>query len=191
MRKPSFTVGRSCLLYGGYCFLNNAAIAAQWFRDHGARRVAVLDIDFHHGNGTQDIFCEREDVLYLSLYGDPREAFPHFSGYLEETGQGAGEGTTFNRPMLPGTRFEAWCNTLKEALEKLDQFGAETIVVSLGVGTFEQDPISFFKLKSDDFLTTGKLIAELQRPTLCVMEGGYDIEELGINTVNVLQGFEG
>ena len=147
-------------MYGGYCFLNNAAIAAQWFRDHGARRVAVLDIDFHHGNGTQDIFYEHEDVLYLSLYGDPREAFPHFSGYLEETGQGAGEGTTFNRPMLPGTRFEAWCNTLKEALEKLDQFGAETIVVSLGVGTFEQDPISFFKLKSDDFLTIGKLIAE-------------------------------
>ena len=72
-------------MYGGYCFLNNAAIAAQWFRDHGARRVAVLDIDFHHGNGTQDIFYERENVLYLSLYGDPREAFPHFSGYLEET----------------------------------------------------------------------------------------------------------
>ena len=121
----------------------------------------------------------------------PARPSPHFSGYLEETGQGAGEGPTFNRPMLPGTRFEAWCNTLKEALEKLGQFGAETIVVSLGVGTFEQDPISFFKLKSDDFLTTGKLIAELQRPTLFVMEGGYDIEELGINTVNVLQGFEG
>jgi acetoin utilization deacetylase AcuC-like enzyme len=178
-------------MFGGYCFLNNAAIAAQWFRDNGIDRVSILDVDFHHGNGTQDIFYEREDVLYLSLHGDPRDAFPHFSGYPEETGQNAGEGATFNWPMPPGTQFKKWCDCLKESLAKIDQFGAGVIVVSLGVDTFEKDPISFFKLKSEDFLSIGKLIAELQRPTLFVMEGGYDINELGINVVNVLQAFEG
>ena len=178
-------------MFGGYCFLNNAAIAAQWFRDNGIDRVTILDVDFHHGNGTQDIFYEREDVLYLSLHGDPCDAFPHFSGYPEETGQGAGEGATFNWPLSPGTQFKTWCDKLKQSLAKIDQFGAEVVVVSLGVDTFEKDPISFFKLKSDDFLSIGKLISDLQRPTLFVMEGGYDINELGINVVNVLQAFDG
>ncbi len=178
-------------MFGGYCFLNNAAIAAQWFRDNGIERVAILDVDFHHGNGTQDIFYKREDVLYLSLHGDPRDAFPHFTGYPEETGQDAGTGTTYNCPLPPGTQFKTWCDKLKESLTKIDQFGAEVLVVSLGVDTFEKDPISFFKLKSDDFLSIGKLIADLNIPTLFVMEGGYDIKELGINVVNVLQAFEG
>jgi len=178
-------------MFGGYCFLNNAAIATQWFRDNGVERVSILDIDFHHGNGTQDIFYKREDVLYLSLHGDPRDAFPHFTGYPEETGQDAGTGTTYNCPLPPGTQFKTWCDKLKESLTKIDQFGAEVLVVSLGVDTFEKDPISFFKLKSDDFLSIGKLIADLNIPTLFVMEGGYDIKELGINVVNVLQAFEG
>jgi len=178
-------------MFGGYCFLNNAAIAAQWFLDNGINRVSILDIDFHHGNGTQDIFYEREDVLYLSLHGNPCDAFPHFSGYQEETGRGAGAGATFNWPLSPGTQFKTWCNRLKQGLAKIDQFGAEVVVVSLGVDTFEKDPISFFKLKSDDFLSIGKLISDLQRPTLFVMEGGYDINELGINVVNVLQAFDG
>ena len=119
------------------------------------------------------------------------DAFPHFSGYSEETGQGAGEGATFNWPLSPGTQFKTWCDKLKQSLAKIDQFGAEVVVVSLGVDTFEKDPISFFKLKSDDFLSIGKLISDLQRPTLFVMEGGYDINELGINVVNVLQSFDG
>ena len=178
-------------MFGGYCFLNNAAITAQWFRDNGIEKVCILDIDFHHGNGTQDIFYEREDVLYISLHGHPRDAFPHFSGYQEETGHNAGEGTTFNWPMSPGTQFSKWCDCLKESLEKIEIFETEIIVVSLGVDTFEKDPISFFKLKSGDFLSIGKLIAELELPTLFVMEGGYDIKELGVNVVNVLQGFEG
>ena len=177
-------------MFGGYCFLNNAAIAAQWFRDNGIDRVAILDIDFHHGNGTQDIFYQRDDVLYLSLHGDPRDAFPHFSGYQEETGQNTGEGTTYNWPLPPGTQFNKWCDCLKESLAKIDQFEAEVIIVSLGVDTFEKDPISFFKLKSEDFLTIGKLISDLKLTTLFVMEGGYDIKELGVNAVNVLQGFE-
>ena len=177
-------------MYGGYCFMNNAAIAAQWFIDNGVKLVSILDIDFHHGNGTQDIFYEREDVLYLSIHGDPREAFPYFSGYFEETGKAEGLGKTYNYPMPPGTRFKSWCNKLEHSLEKISQFGTGVLVVSLGVDTFEKDPISFFKLKSDDFLRIGKLISNLGIPTLFVMEGGYDIEELGINVVNVLQSFD-
>jgi len=177
-------------MFGGYCFLNNAAISAQWFRDNGIEKVSILDIDFHHGNGTQDIFYERGDVLYISLHGHPRDAFPHFSGYKDETGYNEGEGTTFNWPMSADTRFGKWSDYLKESLEIIEKFDSEIIVVSLGVDTFEKDPISFFKLESDDFLSIGKLIAELDKSTHFVMEGGYDIEELGVNVVNVLQGFE-
>jgi acetoin utilization deacetylase AcuC-like enzyme len=188
-RPPGHHAARD--MYGGYCFLNNAAIAAQYFVDHGASRVAVLDVDFHHGNGTQDIFYERGDVVYLSLHGDPLDAFPHFLGYAEETGQGEGTGCNFNYPMKPGTDFEKWGIALDDALVNIRKFGAEAIVVSLGVDTFETDPISFFKLKSEDFTTYGGAIASLGLATHFVMEGGYDIDEIGLNTVNVLQGFEG
>lgn len=178
-------------MYGGYCFLNNAAIAAQHLRGKGAGRVAVLDVDFHHGNGTQDIFYERDDVLFISLHGDPMDAFPHFLGHADETGSGAGEGFNLNYPMPPGTSFKAWRKALLESLERIAGFAPDALVVSLGVDTFENDPISFFKLKSDDFLTLGADIADAGLPTLFVMEGGYDVEEIGINVVNVLQGFEG
>ena len=177
-------------LFGGYCFINNAAIAAQAFIDQGASRVAVLDVDFHHGNGTQAIFYNRSDVLFLSLHGDPKDAFPHFLGYADETGVGEGEGFNVNYPMGPGTGFASWSEALQDALKKIKSYGAEALVISLGVDTFENDPISFFKLKSDDFKTYGGLIASLRIPTLFVMEGGYAVEEIGINAVNVLQGFE-
>jgi len=177
-------------MYGGYCFLNNAAIAAQFQIDSGAKRVAVLDVDFHHGNGTQDIFYDRGDVMYLSLHGDPLDAFPHFLGYADETGQGDGEGCNLNYPMKPGTGFDKWRAALDDALDNIRIFGAEILVVSLGVDTFENDPISFFKLTSDDFFTYGRSISRLGIPTHFVMEGGYDIDEIGLNTVNVLQGFE-
>ena len=178
-------------MYGGYCFLNNAAIAAQVMRDSGKERVAVLDVDFHHGNGTQDIFYGRDDVLFLSLHGDPMDAFPHFLGHADEVGRGAGTGFTKNYPMPPGTTFETWRAALGDALERVAAFAPDALIISLGVDTFETDPISFFKLKSEDFTTYGADIAALALPTLFVMEGGYDIAEIGINTVNVLTGFEG
>ncbi|MDJ0958613.1 MAG: histone deacetylase family protein [Arenicellales bacterium] len=187
-RPPGHHAARD--MFGGYCFLNNAAIAAQYFIDHGKSRVAVLDVDFHHGNGTQDIFYDRNDVMYLSLHGDPRDAFPYFLGYADETGKGGGEGYNFNYPMKPGTAFDEWVEALNDALQNIRTFGPDILIVSLGVDTFETDPISFFKLKSDDFLTYGASIARLKLPTLFVMEGGYDINEIGRNTVNVLQGFE-
>ena len=177
-------------MYGGYCFLNNAAIAAQYLRDHGAVRVAILDIDFHHGNGTQDIFYQRDDVLFCSLHGDPEDAFPHFLGYADETGSGPGAGFNRNYPMPPGTPFEQWQEALADALARMVEFSPQYLVVSLGVDAFENDPISFFKLTSADFLTTGEMIGELDIPTLFVMEGGYDVDEVGVNVVNVLDCFE-
>jgi acetoin utilization deacetylase AcuC-like enzyme len=187
-RPPGHHAARD--LYGGYCFLNNAAIAAQWLRDQGAARVAILDVDFHHGNGTQDIFYERSDVLFVSLHGDPREAFPYFMGYADETGAGAGAGHTLNIPMPRGTSFPVWGAALREGLQRIGHFAPDFLVVSLGLDTFERDPISFFKLSSADFLTTGALIGALQIPTLFVLEGGYAVEEIGINAVNVLAACE-
>ena len=177
--------------YGGYCFINNAAVCAQAFLDQGASRVAVLDVDFHHGNGTQAIFYHRDDVQFVSLHGDPREAFPHFLGYADETGAGPGEGFNHNYPLGPGTAYDTWGEALRHACNRIREYGPDALVVSLGVDTFEHDPISFFRLTSDDFRRYGTTIAALDLPTLFIMEGGYAVEEIGINTVNVLIGFEG
>ncbi|MFN0263554.1 histone deacetylase family protein [Tepidamorphus sp. 3E244] len=176
-------------MFGGYCFLNNAAVAAQMFIDAGAERAAVLDIDFHHGNGTQDIFYERGDVFFASLHGQPEDAFPHFLGYADETGQGAGEGANANFPMPPGTAYDVWSQALDRALDAIRNHGTEALVVSLGTDAFKNDPISFFKLESDDFTDCGRRIAGLGIPAMFVMEGGYAIEAVGINAVNVLEGF--
>jgi len=176
--------------FGGYCFINNAAVAAQHVLDKGFERVAVLDVDFHHGNGTQAIFYNRSDVLFLSLHGDPMHAFPHFLGHADEVGLGEGEGFNLNYPMPAGTPFSKWNKALEAALSQISKFGADVLIVSLGVDTFERDPISFFKLASDDFIKMGASISSLNLPTLFVMEGGYAVEEIGINTVNVLMGFE-
>lgn len=178
-------------MYGGYCFLNNASIAAQMFINQGAKRVAILDVDFHHGNGTQDIFYRRSDVLFVSLHGEPLDAYPYFLGYADETGEGKGEGFNVNYPMPRGTNYARWGKALESACKRIKSYGAEALVVSLGVDTYKDDPISFFKLTSSDFKTYGARIAKLRLPTLFIMEGGYAIEDIGINTVNVLEGFEG
>jgi acetoin utilization deacetylase AcuC-like enzyme len=178
-------------MFGGYCFLNNAAIAAQHLRANGAGKLAILDVDFHHGNGTQDIFAARSDILFASLHGRPEEAFPYFSGHADETGIGPGEGATLNLPLPPGTDWPTYTEALDQALRAIQRFHAETLVVSLGTDTFERDPISFFKLKSNDFTRMGQQLATLNLPTLFIMEGGYAVEEIGINTVNLLTGFQG
>jgi acetoin utilization deacetylase AcuC-like enzyme len=177
-------------MYGGYCFLNNAAIAAQHLRANGAGTIAILDVDFHHGNGTQDIFAARSDIFFASIHGRPEEAFPYFSGHADEIGTGPGEGATLNLPLPPGTDWPAYAEALGQAMRAIQRSQAETLVVSLGTDTFERDPISFFKLKADDFTRMGQTLATLDLPTLFVMEGGYAVEEIGINTVNVLTGFE-
>jgi acetoin utilization deacetylase AcuC-like enzyme len=188
-RPPGHHAARD--LFGGYCFLNNAAIAAQYLRDQGAVRVAIVDVDFHHGNGTQDIFYDRDDVLFVSLHGEPQNNFPYFSGYAEEVGVGAGAGFTLNLPLPDGTAFLAWRAALEQGLNRVEQFRADALIVSLGVDTFEKDPISSFRLKSEDYRSYGRMLATARLPTLFVMEGGYAVEEIGINAVNVLEGFEG
>lgn len=188
-RPPGHHAARD--YYGGYCFLNNAAIAAQAFRDGGAGKVAVLDVDYHHGNGTQSIFYDRGDVFFASIHGDPRQEFPYFLGYADETGAGDGEGCTANYPLAWGSGMELWSEALDDACGKIAGFGAEALVVSLGVDTFKDDPISRFRLESGDYPAVGARLARLGLPTLFVMEGGYAVEEIGINAVGVLQGFEG
>ena len=178
-------------LYGGYCFLNNAAIAAQYLIDGGVERIAILDVDYHHGNGTQAIFYDRADVLFLSLHGDPRQEYPFFLGWADERGAGAGEGFNINYPLPWGTGFAAWAEALEDACARVADHAPDILLVSLGVDTFKEDPISKFRLESEDFTAYGRRIARLGLPTLFVMEGGYAVEEIGINTVNVLHGFEG
>ncbi|WP_068116551.1 histone deacetylase family protein [Tropicimonas marinistellae] len=176
--------------FGGYCFLNNAAIAAEHALSRGKARIAILDVDFHHGNGTQNIFYGRDDVLFLSVHGDPLQAFPYFLGHAEETGTAAGEGFTQNYPLPPGATYELWCAALQEALERVSAFAPDLLIVSLGVDTYERDPISFFKLTHDDFFDYGRRIGSLGLPTVYLMEGGYAVDEIGINTTNVLFGHQ-
>lgn len=187
-RPPGHHANRD--LGGGYCYLNNAAIAAQAFRDAGAPRVAVLDVDYHHGNGTQAVFYDRADVLFVSLHGDPHTEFPYYLGYADETGVGAGEGFNLNLPMPAGTNWGTYRPALAQAGRRISDFAPDALVVSLGVDTFKSDPISQFKLENDDYLRMGEAIADLGLPTLFVMEGGYAVEDIGVNTVNVLTGFE-
>ena len=177
-------------LMGGYCYLNNAAIAAQAFLDQGRKKVAILDVDYHHGNGTQSIFYERNDVLFTSIHGHPEAEFPFFLGYEDELGEGPGAGFNFNYPLAAGSAWERWSAALELACGEIEGYDADVLVVSLGVDTFKNDPISQFKLDSPDYLRMGERIARLGKPTLFVMEGGYAVEEIGINAVNVLEGFE-
>jgi len=184
-RPPGHHAGPD--FFGGYCFLNNAAIAAQRLRAGGVAKVAVLDVDYHHGNGTQTIFYDRADVFFASLHGDPRTEYPYYLGHADERGAGAGEGCNLNLPLPRGTDFTRWRAALAEALRAIRAFGAEALVVSLGVDTFEGDPISGFLLQGDDFLRVGEDIAAAGLPTLFVFEGGYAVAEVGRNAVNVLE----
>jgi acetoin utilization deacetylase AcuC-like enzyme len=186
-RPPGHHAGAD--FFGGYCFLNNAALAAQALRDGGAARVAVLDVDYHHGNGTQSIFYERNDVLTVSIHGDPRTEYPFFLGHADEHGAGAGIGFNLNLPLPRGTDFTRWRAALHTGLAAIASFGADALVVSLGVDTFEGDPISGFTLRSADYFEVGEDIAAANLPTVFVFEGGYAVAEVGINTVNVLEGF--
>jgi acetoin utilization deacetylase AcuC-like enzyme len=186
-RPPGHHAGMD--FFGGYCFLNNAALAAQSLRDAGVRRVAVLDVDYHHGNGTQAIFYDRADVFFASIHGDPHTEYPYFLGYADERGEGAGEGCNLNLPLARGSGFAVWREALARALKAIAGFGADALVVSLGVDTFEGDPISGFGLRSADYLAVGEDIAAAGLPTVFVFEGGYAVAEVGINTVNVLEGF--
>jgi acetoin utilization deacetylase AcuC-like enzyme len=186
-RPPGHHAGAD--FFGGYCFLNNAALAAQHLCDNGFDRVAVLDVDYHHGNGTQAIFYDCADVFFTSLHGDPRTEYPFYLGHADETGAGAGEGANLNLPLPSGTAYPEWSDALEVALAAIGRFGAQALVVSLGVDTYASDPISGFALQSDDYLRMGERLAAAGLPTVLVFEGGYAVEAVGLNAVNVVQAF--
>lgn len=188
-RPPGHHAGRD--FFGGYCFLNHAAIAAQALRDSGCARVAILDVDYHHGNGTQDIFYARDDVFFASIHGDPLTEYPFYLGHADETGSGVGVGFNLNLPLAAGSSVAVWFAALDQAIKRIEAFKPDALVVSLGVDTFEGDPISHFKLKTSDYPLMGEQIARLKWPTLFAMEGGYAVAEIGDNVVGVLRGFDG
>jgi len=171
--------------FAGYCYLNNAAIAAQAWADHGAR-VAIVDVDFHHGNGTQQIFYDRDDVLFVSLHADPADEYPFFAGFANERGWGAGEDCTRNFPLPAGTDWDTYGPAYDAALAVVQRFAPDTVIVSLGVDTALEDPDSF-RLVADDYPRIGAGIASLDRPTLVVQEGGYNREIIGRNVTAVLK----
>ena len=174
--------------YGGFCLLNNAAIAARALGRLG--RVAIVDVDFHHGNGTQDIFWEDAEVLYVSLHGDPAGHYPFFTGAADETGGGPGAGTTRNLPLPDGTGDDQYLETLQEAIELVAGFGPATLVVSLGFDTFAGDPLGAFQVTTGGFGRIGAALAGLGRPTVVVQEGGYDLDAIGPLVLEFLTGFE-
>jgi acetoin utilization deacetylase AcuC-like enzyme len=177
--------------YGGYCFINNAALAAQKLLDDGATRVAILDVDYHHGNGTQQIFYQRADVLLVNIHAHPDEEYPYLLGFEDEHGAGPGEGFNVNHPLPWGTEWPAWEAALLAGIQRINAYKPDAVVVSLGVDTYEKDPISQFKLRHEHFTLMGRHIATLNKPTLFVQEGGYAVQEIGINVANVLTGFAG
>ena len=186
-RPPGHHAGRDT--FGGYCYLNNAAIAAQAAVDAG-RRVAILDIDYHHGNGTQDIFYETANPLFVSIHADPVRDYPFYWGHADECGSGPGEGTTLNLPLPHGTTLIPYRAALTQALSKIAGFDAGLLVVSFGADTYIGDPISHFALETADYAVIARDIAALDLPVLIVMEGGYAVEALGANLASFLSGFQ-
>ncbi|HEY5663923.1 MAG TPA: histone deacetylase family protein [Ilumatobacter sp.] len=185
-RPPGHHAARAA--YGGYCFFNNAAVVAQHLVAATGSKVTVLDVDYHHGNGTQQIFYDRADVQMVSLHGDPVRAYPYLSGFRDEIGTGPGRGTTSNRPLPVRTGDDDYLDALTAACGEIAAFGAELLVVSLGLDTYVGDPISDLALTADGFERCGALVGELGLPTVVLQEGGYATDELGENARRWLQG---
>ncbi len=172
---------------GGYCYINNAAVAAQYLSGYG--KVATLDVDFHHGNGTQHIFYKRSDVLTISIHADPTWKFPFFSGFSNEIGVEKGKGYNINYPLQKGTNDRQYDTVLQQALFAIQKFNPQHLVISYGADTHIADPIGGFRLSTDYFTQMGKSVRSLCVPTLIVQEGGYNNEHLGKNVTAFLKGF--
>ena len=187
-RPPGHHAPRAA--FGGYCFFNNAGIAAQAALDAGATRVCVLDVDYHHGNGTQQLFYERGDVLFVSLHADPDRAFPYFTGWPDEAGSGRGAGCTHNHLLDAGCTDAAYLATLERALQDVAAFDSDVLVVSLGVDTVGTDPIGDLGVTPAMYEPAGRLVGALGTPTIVLQEGGYDLEVIGPCVAGFLAGVE-
>ena len=184
-RPPGHHAGKDYA--GGYCFINNASVAANWLSSKG--KVALLDIDYHCGNGTQDIFYDRADVLTVSIHADPNFEYPHFAGYASETGSGAGFGFHKNIPLEKGTENARYLSALDEALSLIDSFAPGYLVVSAGMDIYTDDPLGTIRVTTEGIREIGKRISALDLPTVIVMEGGYKNEVLGKNITSFLGEF--
>jgi len=184
-RPPGHHASRD--LFGGYCYFNNAAVAATRFEGRG--KLAILDIDFHHGNGTQAMFYRDPNVLFISIHGDPATFYPYFSGYASERGAGEGEGFTMNLPLPTGTDGQEYVGVLERVvIPALRTFNPAALIVSAGFDTYRDDPIGRFTLDTDDFARVGSVLGRLALPTVVVQEGGYRVDALGRNVVSFLRG---
>lgn len=176
-------------VFGGFCYFNSAAVAAHYLSTHG--RVAVIDLDYHHGNGIQDIFYSRSDVLTVSLHGHPRFSYPYFSGYAQEKGEGPGKGFNINYPLpevLDGTKYR---KVLEKAVIRVRRFKPDFLIIALGLDPAKGDPTGSWSLTAGDFEENGRILAVLSLPTLVVQEGGYRVRSLGINARNFFHGLTG
>ena len=172
-------------MYGGFCYLNNAAIAAQWLAGQG-RRVAILDVDYHHGNGTQAIFYTRPGIFFCSIHADPLDEYPYYWGYADERGAGPGLGTTLNLPLPLGCDEAGYWPALQTACAAIAAFAADVLVISLGVDTFVGDPAGGFRLHTGSYGRMAREIAALRLPALIIQEGGYRLDALGENVAAFL-----
>jgi len=185
-RPPGHHAGKDYA--GGYCFINNASVAANWLSQKG--KVTLLDVDYHCGNGTQDIFYDRADVLTISIHADPNFEYPHFAGYLNETGTGTGLGFHKNFPLEKGTDNASYLSALEEALSLIRRFGPQYLVVSAGMDIYAEDPLGTTKVTTEGIAQIGRQISAVGLPTVIVMEGGYNNEALGRNVVSFLGEFK-
>jgi acetoin utilization deacetylase AcuC-like enzyme len=174
-------------LAAGFCFFNNSAIAAEIMTRKG-KRVAILDIDVHHGNGTEAIFYDRADVLTVSIHAHPKRFYPFFWGYEDERGRGAGEGFNLNLPRERGLEITGYLEALETALQSIADFGADHLVIACGLDIAIDDPFKGFAIRTEDFAMIGKRIAQLKLPSVIVQEGGYPSESLGANLASFLTG---
>lgn len=186
-RPPGHHAGADYM--GGYCYLNNAAIAARHAQARGLPRVAVLDVDYHHGNGTQDIFYDDSDVLFVSIHADPATDYPYYWGHPDERGAGEGLGANLNLTLPRGTDWARYAPALDAARAAIVAARSDLLVLSFGADTFAGDPISGFALQREDFTRMAGAIAALDLPTVVVMEGGYAVGDLGGNVAAFLEGF--
>jgi len=175
-------------VFGGFCYFNNAAIAAEQIARRSGGRVAVLDLDYHHGNGTQQIFYRRADVLYLSLHADPARAYPFFTGYASETGTGPGLGANLNVPLPARVTDHEYLSVLDDAMETVIRFGPSVVVVSLGLDTYQHDPLGDFALTTSVYRECAGRVASAARPVVVLQEGGYSLPDLGENVRQFLLG---
>ena len=184
-RPPGHHAG--CEMFGGYCYLNNAAIAADILQQ-SLSRGAILDIDYHHGNGTQEIFWSNSEVMFVSIHADPADEYPFFSGFRDEQGGGQAIGTNLNLPLPKGTGGSAYLTTLDSALNAILEFRPNWLVLSAGYDTCVADPSTFFELTDETYSEIGKRIGGLNLPTVIVHEGGYAVEQNGALAVRLLSG---